>query len=112
MPKGRISKGNEMSSYMYILKCSDGSFYTGSTRELDKRVQEHNMGMGANYTKKRRPVELVYFEEFQRVDDAFAREKQIQGWSRSKKNALIQGQFGRLTALSRSGTSKHETKIA
>ncbi len=74
-----------MSSYMYILKCSDGSFYTGSTRELDKRVQEHNMGMGANYTKKRRPVELVYFEEFQRVDDAFAREKQIRGWSRSKK---------------------------
>ena len=70
---------------MYILKCSDGSFYTGSTRELDKRVQEHNMGMGANYTKKRRPVELVYFEEFQRVDDAFAREKQIRGWSRSKK---------------------------
>jgi putative endonuclease len=97
---------------MYILKCSDGSFYTGSTRELDKRVREHNMGMGANYTKKRRPVELVYFEEFQRVDDAFAREKQIQGWSRSKKNALIQGQFGRLTDLSRSGTSKHETKIA
>lgn len=74
-----------MSSYMYILKCSDGSFYTGSTRELDKRVQEHNMGMGANYTKKRRPVELVYFEEFQRVDDAFAREKQIRGRSRSKK---------------------------
>ena len=112
MSKGRITKGNEMSSYMYILKCSDGSFYTGSTRELDKRVQEHNMGMGANYTKKRRPVELVYFEEFQRVDDAFAREKQIQGWSRSKKNALIQGQFGRLTDLSRSGTSKQETKIA
>ena len=90
-----------MSSYMYILKCSDGSYYTGSTRELEKRVMEHNMGMGSNYTRKHRPVELVYFEEFQRVDDAFAREKQVQGWSRAKKDALIQGQFGRLTDLSR-----------
>ena len=90
-----------MSSYMYILKCSDGSYYTGSTRELEKRVMEHNLGLGANYTRNHRPVELVYFEEFQRVDDAFAREKQVQGWSRAKKDALIQGQFGRLTDLSR-----------
>ena len=86
---------------MYILKCSDGSFYTGSTRELEKRVMEHNSGLGANYTRKHRPVELVYFEEFQRVDDAFAREKQVQGWSRAKKEALIQGRFDRLTDLSR-----------
>ena len=98
-----------MSSYMYILKCSDGSFYTGSTRELEKRVQEHNMGLGANYTRKHRPVELVYYEEFQRVDDAFAREKQVQGWSRAKKIALIQGQFDKLTDLSKSSTNKHVT---
>lgn len=90
-----------MSSYMYILKCSDGSYYTGSTRELEKRVMEHNSGLGANYTRKHRPVELVYLEEFQRVDDAFAREKQVQGWSRAKKEALIQGRFDRLTDLSR-----------
>lgn len=96
-----------MSSYMYILKCSDGSYYTGSTRDLEKRIMEHNMGMGANYTRTRRPVELIYFEEFQRVDDAFAREKQIQGWSRSKKDALIQGQFGKLTDLSKNVTSKN-----
>lgn len=95
-----------MSSYMYILKCSDGSFYTGSTQELEKRVQEHNMGVGANYTRKHLPVELVYYEEFQRIDDAFAREKQVQGWSRAKKNALIQGQFGKLTDLSKSTVSK------
>ena len=90
-----------MSSYMYILKCSDGSYYTGSTRELEKRVMEHNSGLGANYIRKHRPVELVYFEEFQRVDDAFAREKQVQGWSRAKKEALIQRRFDRLTDLSR-----------
>ncbi len=98
-----------MSSYMYILKCSDGSFYTGSTRELEKRVQEHNLGLGANYTRKHLPVELVYFEEFQRVDDAFAREKQIQGWSRKKKEALIQGQFGKLTDLAK---GKHSRSIS
>ena len=91
-----------MSSYMYIMKCSDGSYYTGSTRELEKRVMEHNMGMGSNYTRKHRPVELVYFEEFQRVDDAFAREKQVQGWSRAKKECLIHGQFGKLTDLAKS----------
>ncbi len=91
-----------MSSYMYILKCSDGSYYTGSTRELEKRVMEHNMGLGSNYTRKHRPVELVYFEEFQRVDDAFAREKQVQGWSRAKKECLICGQFGKLTDLAKS----------
>ena len=99
--EGPPQKRGFMSSYMYILKCSDGSYYTGSTRELEKRVMEHNLGLGANYTRKHRPVELVYFEEFQRVDDAFAREKQVQGWSRAKKDALIQGQFGRLTDLSR-----------
>ncbi|MBQ3716699.1 MAG: GIY-YIG nuclease family protein [Fibrobacter sp.] len=96
-----------MSSYMYILKCSDGSYYTGSTRDLEKRVMEHNMGMGANYTRKHLPVELVYFEEFQRVDDAYAREKQVQGWTRSKKEALIKGQFGKLTDLSKSTLAKH-----
>ena len=68
---------------------------------------EHNMGMGANYTRKKLPVELVYFEEFQRVDDAFAREKQVQGWSHLKKDALIQGQFGKLIDLSKSTASKH-----
>ena len=100
-----------MSSYMYILKCSDGSFYTGSTRELKKRVEEHNLGLGANYTRKHLPVELVYFEEFQRVDDAFAREKQIQGWSHKKKEALIQGHFGKLSDLARGKKSNSLSDI-
>ncbi len=91
---------------MYILKCGDGSFYTGSTTNLEKRIQEHQDGLGANYTRKHLPVELVYYEEFQRVDDAFAREKQIQGWSRKKKEALVQGQFGKLTDLARSKNAK------
>ena len=78
---------------MYILECSDGSFYTGSTRDLQKRIQQHQSGHGANHTRKRLPVTLVYFEEYDRIDEAFEREKQIQGWTRKKKIALIEGNF-------------------
>jgi len=78
-----------MKGYMYILKCADGSYYTGSTTNLERRLSQHQLGEGANYTKKRLPVELVYFEEYSRIDEAFYREKQVQGWSRRKKEALI-----------------------
>ncbi len=76
--------------YMYVLECADGSYYTGSTRSLQRRLWKHDNGLGSNYTAKRLPVKLVYTEEFARVDDAFAREKQIQGWTHAKKVALIQ----------------------
>ncbi len=75
--------------YMYILKCSDDTFYTGSTVDLEKRLWQHQNSEGANYTKKRLPVELVYFEEYSRIDEAFYREKQVQGWSHAKKKALL-----------------------
>ena len=75
--------------YMYILLCADGSFYTGSTNNLQLRLEQHQSGEGANYTRRRLPIELVYFEEFNRISDAFFREKQVQGWSRKKKLALI-----------------------
>lgn len=78
--------------YMYILKCSDNSYYTGSTIDLEKRLLQHQNGEGANYTSKRLPVELIYYEEYSRIDKAFYREKQIQGWSKKKKEALINGQ--------------------
>ncbi len=77
--------------YMYILECSDGSYYTGSTTNLELRLQQHQSGDGANHTKKRLPVTLVYYEEYARIDEAFYREKQVQGWSRKKKEALING---------------------
>ena len=86
--------------YVYILKCCDDSYYTGSTKDIQRRFDQHQKGMGANHTKKRLPVELVYVEEFQRIDDAFYREKQIQGWSRAKKEALINGQHNILPSLS------------
>ncbi len=75
--------------FMYILQCVDGSFYTGSTTNLNRRLTEHQLGVGANHTKKRLPVTLVYFEAYDWIGDAFAREKQIQKWTRRKKEALI-----------------------
>ena len=88
-----------MKGYMYILECADGTYYTGSTNNLEKRLWEHNNFMGANYTKKKHPSRLVYFEEYQRIDAAFYREKQVQGWSHAKKKALIDGEHGKLPEL-------------
>ncbi|MFN3605349.1 MAG: GIY-YIG nuclease family protein, partial [Leptonema sp. (in: bacteria)] len=78
-----------MKGYMYILRCADGSCYTGSTTDLERRLAQHQNGEGANYRKKRLPVKLVYYEEYQHIDEAYYREKQIQKWTRRKKEALI-----------------------
>ncbi|TGM01671.1 GIY-YIG nuclease family protein [Leptospira jelokensis] len=82
--------------YMYILVCSDGSYYTGSTKYLNRRLDQHQKGEGANYTRKRLPVKLIYFEAYSRIDHAFYREKQIQGWSRKKKESLMNQDFQEL----------------
>jgi putative endonuclease len=93
-----------MKAYMYILVCSDGSYYVGSTTDLGIRLIEHQNGIGANFTSKHLPVRIIYFEEFQRIEDAFQREKQIQGWSRKKKEALMSRQKEELVKLSRNYT--------
>ncbi len=93
-----------MKGYTYILKCSDNTYYTGSTNQIEKRFWEHENFLGANYTKKRLPVELVYLEEFEKIEDAFIREKQIQGWSKAKKEALIYGNYDRIVELSKNYT--------
>jgi len=80
-----------MIGYMYILECADGSYYTGSTTDLERRLAQHQCGEGANHTKNRLPVKLIYYEKFPRIDQAFYREKQVQGWCRKKKEALING---------------------
>lgn len=76
---------------MYILLCCDNTYYTGSTIDLELRLTQHQNGRGSNYTKLRLPVKLVYFEEYHRIGQAFKREKQVQGWSRKKKEALMKG---------------------
>ncbi len=95
-----------MKGYMYILLCNDGSYYTGSTNDLERRMAEHFSGQGANHTKKHPPVKLLYYEVFQRIDDAFNREKQVQGWSRKKKEALINRQYDKLPELSKCYSQK------
>ncbi len=86
--------------YLYILKCSDGSYYTGHTDDLGKRLAEHGEGY-CEYTAKRLPVELVFSDEFTTREDAFGRERQIKGWSRKKKEALIEGNWDKLKKLAK-----------
>lgn len=88
-----------MKGFMNILECVDGSYYTGSTNNLEKRIKQHNEGKGANHTKKRLPVKLVYYEEYNRLDTAFNREKQVQGRNRMKKEALINNEHTKLPEL-------------
>ena len=90
--------------YMYILGCGDGSFYTGSTTDLHLRLEQHRSGEGAKHTGARLPVKLIYWEPFDRIDKAFAREKQVQGWSRAKKLALIKGDIDQLKRLARASS--------
>jgi len=88
-----------MRGWMYILECCDGTYYTGSTNDLAVRIRQHQLGLGSNHTSKRLPVQLIYAEEYNRIDLAFEREKQVQGWRRSKKEALIDGEIELLPKL-------------
>lgn len=91
-----------MQATVYILRCADGSYYTGITkREIEARVWEHNEGIYLGYTFGRRPVELIFCETYERIVEAIARERQIKGWSRAKKEALIARNYERLPELAR-----------
>jgi putative endonuclease len=95
-----------VSAYLYILRCADGSYYVGTTRgSLEKRIAEHDAGTFDGYTALRRPVTLVFSEHFDRVEDAISAERQVKGWRREKKEALIRGDFAALPALSRRAAS-------
>jgi putative endonuclease len=87
--------------FTYIVECADGSYYVGSTYDVERRVSEHNLGIGSSYMLRagRRPVRLVFAAEFARIDEAFAFEKRVQGWSRAKRQALIDGRWDDLPDL-------------
>ena len=82
---------NETPWFIYILECCDGSYYTGITNNIEERVNEHNSGKGAKYTSVRRPVKLIYKEEYEDKFRARNREVELKGWSRVKKEKLIGG---------------------
>jgi len=93
-------------AYCYILRCADASYYVGSTHEIAARLAKHVDGSASRYTAARRPLELVFSEAFASMDQALARERQVKGWTRAKKEALIAADAGRLNSLSRSNSSK------
>ncbi len=94
-------------SYVYILKCSDNTFYTGVTSNLQGRLLEHQSSKYPDsYTSQRLPVELVYYAEFTDINYAIATEKQVKNWSHAKKEALIAGEFKELPNLAKKNFSK------
>jgi putative endonuclease len=103
-----------VAAFVYMLRCSDGSYYVGSARgdwdALNRRVSEHTAGKYDGYTKLRRPVELVFHQEFERITDAIAAERQLKGWSRAKKEALIRGDWTLISQLAHNHTDYPRSK--
>ncbi|OQW56216.1 MAG: hypothetical protein A4S14_10630 [Proteobacteria bacterium SG_bin9] len=96
-----------MSLFVYMLRCSDGSFYTGSTNNLETRINQHSTGHFGGYTSSRLPVALVWSEHFDRIADGIAVERKLKGWSRAKKEALIRSDWISMQKLaSRRGGKK------
>ena len=91
-----------MGFYVYILNCADGTYYTGHTDNLEARIMSHHSGQIPGYTQTRRPLRLVFVEEVSSRQDAFERERQIKGWTRAKKRALIRRDWDHLIRLSKS----------
>jgi len=96
---------------MYILQCSDSSYYVDSTKDLEYRLSEHQVGNGAKYTSRRLPVKLVYSEEYERVVDAYTKEKQVQNWSRAIREGLINGNTELLPKLAKKVFNKHNPLV-
>lgn len=82
-----------MKNYVYILRCKDGSLYTGWTNDLENRIKMHNKGLGAKYTRGRGPCKLVYFETFDEKNEALKREFEIKKLSKERKENLIKGEI-------------------
>ena len=92
--------GPTLAYYVYLLRCSDGSYYAGHTNDLEQRLAAHERGVIEGYTLSRRPVELVFSDRFSTRLEAFHRERQIKGWARARKEALIKGDWEGLVELS------------
>lgn len=97
-----------MSYWVYILRCADNSYYIGHTDNLKKRIVEHQKGEIEGYTSTRMPVELVFSQEFPSREEAKACERQIKGWSRRKKEALIRGDWAEVSRIAR---KKHPSTL-
>ena len=96
----RVSHGrHEMNFWVYMLQCADQSYYVGHTDELEKRVLQHECGESGGYTSTRRPVRVIFTQEFASREEALAAERQIKRWSRKKKEALVRGDWAEMSRL-------------
>jgi putative endonuclease len=94
--------------YVYIVRCSDGFYYTGVTNDLDRRLEEHNSGIHpGSFTYPRRPVELMYAQVFSDIHQAIAWEKQLKGWSRKKKEALFRDDWNMIVELAKNASKRN-----
>jgi len=93
--------------WVYILRCGDGSYYAGSTPDIERRLAEHRSRQGGMYTTRRLPIQLVYSYETPTIEEAFYLERQVKGWRRAKKEALIRGDYANLPDLAK---RYHEAK--
>ena len=97
--------------FVYVVECSDKSYYTGITNDLDRRLWEHNEGINIGcYTYPRRPVTLKYLQHFQHVEEAIKWEKQVKGWSRKKKEALFKEEWEAVKKLAKSKYENNKTR--
>lgn len=95
-----------MRFWVYILRCADGSYYTGHTDDLDKRIGEHQEGLCGGYTASRLPVVLAFSQECSTREEALAAEQQIKGWSRKKKEAMMRGDWAEVSRLAKGSDKK------
>jgi len=98
-----------MAFFVYILRCSDGSYYTGHSDNLEKRIHEHQSGaISSCYTFKRRPLQLVFSQDFPTREEALSAEQQIKGWSRKKKEAMMRGDWAEVSRLAHSSSTTNQ----
>ena len=95
-----------MAFYVYILKCADNSYYTGHTDNMENRLDKHHQGETKSYTQTRRPIKLVYMQDFTTRSEALQAERKIKGWSRAKKEALIKNDWQKVSQLSKKNFPK------
>ena len=100
-----------MQFWVYLLRCADGSYYAGHTDDLEVRVGQHQQGLGCKWTRRRRPVELVWYASAPTRDEALAFEQRIKGWTRAKKEALIASDWDRISWLSRPPHERPSTSL-
>ena len=105
-----MAHNTSTNAWVYILQCYDGSYYTGSTTKFESRISEHKSGKGSSYTASRLPVRLLWYYEFSTIWRAVKAERQIKGWSRAKKEALMRGDFSILHELAQSKEMRERRK--